>query len=87
VVSTSDEELAPERYKVQFTATEEYARLVEEAKALLAHAAPRASIEEVHLRAMRALVTALKKMKYGAAALGARNPHQRGEATNHPRRR
>jgi hypothetical protein len=48
VVTTSDEELAPERYKVQFTATEEYVRLVEEAKALLSHAAPRASIEEVH---------------------------------------
>jgi hypothetical protein len=62
------EPLASERYKVQFTATEEYVRLVEEAKALLSHAAPRATLEEVHLRAMRALVSELKKKKYGASA-------------------
>ena len=54
----------PERYKVQFTATEEYVRLVEEAKALLSHAVPNASLEELHLRAMRALVAELKKKKY-----------------------
>jgi hypothetical protein len=36
--------LAPERYKVQFTATDEYVRLVDEAKALLSHAAPRVTL-------------------------------------------
>jgi hypothetical protein len=54
----------PERYKVQFTATEEYVRLVEEAKALLSHAAPNVSLAELQLRAMRALVAELNKKKY-----------------------
>jgi hypothetical protein len=58
----------PQRYKVQFTATEEYVRLVDQAKALLSHVAPRATLEDVQLRAMRALVGALRKRKYGAEA-------------------
>jgi hypothetical protein len=58
------EPLEPERYKVQFTATEEYVRLVEEAKALLSHAAPRATLDEIHLRALRAFVALLRKQKY-----------------------
>ena len=58
-------ELGPQLYKVEFTATEEYVRLVEEAKALLSHAAPRATLEDVQLRAMRALVETLRKRKYG----------------------
>jgi hypothetical protein len=61
------ESLAPERYKVQFTATAEYVRLVEEAKALLSHAAPRATLDEIHLRALRAFVTMLRKQKYATA--------------------
>jgi hypothetical protein len=65
--------LAPERYKVQFTATAEYVRLVEEAKALLSHAAPRASLDEIHLRALRAFVTLLRKQKYATAETP---PHQ-----------
>ena len=55
----------PERYKVQFTATDEYVRLVDEAKALLSHAVPNATLEELQMRAMRALVAELKKRKYG----------------------
>jgi hypothetical protein len=35
------EPLSPQRYKVQFTAGEEYVKLVEEAQALLSHSAPR----------------------------------------------
>jgi hypothetical protein len=50
------EPLEPERYKVQFTATEEYVRLVEEAKALLSHAVPHVTLEEIQLRAMRTFV-------------------------------
>jgi hypothetical protein len=64
----------PQRFKVQFTASEEYVALVEEAKALLAHALPRADIAEVHLRAMRTLVAALKKRKYATTARGANSP-------------
>jgi hypothetical protein len=61
---TTFERLEPERFKVQFTATEEYVHLVEEAKALLSHAVPNVTLEELQLRAMRALVAELKKKKY-----------------------
>jgi hypothetical protein len=40
------EPLSPQRYKVQFTAGEEYVKLVEEAQALLSHSAPRATLDE-----------------------------------------
>jgi hypothetical protein len=56
--------LEPELFKVQFTASEEYVRLIDEAQALLSHAAPRATLEEIHLRAMRTFVASLKKQKY-----------------------
>lgn len=56
-----------ERYKVQFTASDEYVRLLEKAKALLSHSLPSASIEEIQLRAMRVFVAGLEKRKYGAA--------------------
>jgi 5-methylcytosine-specific restriction endonuclease McrA len=66
VDAAASDSLAPERYKVQFTAPAEYVRLVDEAKALLSHAVPRVTLEEIHLRAMRALVSGLRKKKYGA---------------------
>jgi hypothetical protein len=56
----------PQRYKVQFTATEEYVRLVEEAKELLSHAVPNVTLDDIHLRALRTLVAELTKKKYGA---------------------
>jgi len=65
--ATVDELAAPQQYKVQFTATEEYVRLIEEAKALLGHAAPRATVAEVQLRALRGFVEQLRKRKYGSA--------------------
>jgi hypothetical protein len=54
----------PQRYKVQFTASEEYIALVEEAKALLAHSLPNTDLAEINLRAVRTLVAELKKRKY-----------------------
>jgi hypothetical protein len=78
------EALAPERYKVQLTATEEYVRLVEEAKALLSYAVPKLTLEELQLRALRAFVAELAKKKYAtldsAPANDARveNPRRRG---------
>jgi len=66
VGSTVSEPLQPVQYKVQFTATEEYVRLVEEAKALLSHAVPGLTLEELQLRAMRSLVSELNKRKYAA---------------------
>jgi 5-methylcytosine-specific restriction endonuclease McrA len=53
---------------VQFTAGEEYVKLVEEARALLSHSAPRATLDEIQLRAMRTLVAELKRKKYAVAA-------------------
>ena len=72
---------SPQRYKVQFTATQEYVDLLEEARDLLAHAVSSRSLEQVHLRAMRLLVAELKKRKY---AVGDTNPRQRG--SDAPRR-
>jgi hypothetical protein len=62
------EPLSPQRYKVQFTAGEEYVKLVEEAQALLSQSAPRATLDEVQLRAMRALVAELKRRKHAVVA-------------------
>jgi hypothetical protein len=68
VVETVDRDAAtlsgPQRYSVQFTASEEYVALVEEAKALLAHALPSATLAEIHLCALRTLVSELKKRKF-----------------------
>jgi len=56
----------PDRYKVQFTASQAYVDLLERAQDLLSHAVPDRSLEEVHLRALRLLVEQLEKQKYGA---------------------
>jgi hypothetical protein len=56
--------LEPQRYKVQFEASEEYVELVERAKALLSHRGPRPDLGNLHLRAMRALVAELEREKY-----------------------
>jgi hypothetical protein len=60
----SVEPAAPQRYKVQFTSTEEYVSLVERAKALLSHSDPGVEIEEIQLRALRAYVAELEKKKF-----------------------
>jgi hypothetical protein len=54
----------PQRYRVQFTAGEEYVELVERARALLSHSVPNAPLEVLHERAMRALVVELEKRRY-----------------------
>jgi hypothetical protein len=56
----------PLRYKVQFTAGQEYVDLVNEAGDLLSHEMPRPDLPEVQLRAMRELVKQLKKRKRAA---------------------
>ncbi len=53
-----------QRFKVQFTASEEYVRLVEEAKALLSHAVPSVTLEELQLRATRARDGACEEEKH-----------------------
>ena len=58
--------LARQRYKVEFTGSQEYVDLLNRAQDLLSHAIPDRSLEEVHLRALRLLVERLEKRKYGA---------------------
>jgi 5-methylcytosine-specific restriction endonuclease McrA len=62
----STSRLEPQRFKVQFEASEEYVELVEKAKALLSQTAPRADLAELHLRAMRVLVAELERKKHAA---------------------
>jgi hypothetical protein len=73
----SPAQLEPQRYRVQFEASEEYVELVEKAKALLSQTAPRVDLAELHLRAMRALVTQLERKKYAATD----RPRQRAAHT------
>ncbi|HWA71756.1 MAG TPA: hypothetical protein VG937_05470 [Polyangiaceae bacterium] len=53
-------------YLIQFTTTEEHAELVERARALLSHSLPKASLGELHLRAVRLLVRSLERKRFGA---------------------
>jgi hypothetical protein len=56
--------LEPQRYRVQFEASEEYVELVERTKVLLSHRGPRPDLGDLHLRAMRALMAELEREKY-----------------------
>jgi hypothetical protein len=82
-----------QRFKVQFTASEEYVRLVEEAKALLSHAVPDVTLEQLQMRAMRALVAELAKNKYGApecaatSSAGQAEPREQAAGRRLPRQR
>jgi hypothetical protein len=51
---------------VEFTASQQYVDLLEQARDLLSHALPNASIDEVHVRALQVLVAELQKKKYAA---------------------
>jgi hypothetical protein len=54
------------RYKVQFTASQEFVDLLQEATDLLGHETPQATLPEVQLRALRAFVQQLRTRKRGA---------------------
>ena len=56
----------PPLYQMQFTTTAEHAELLDRAKALLSHRSPKVSLGDVHLQAMRLLVAALEKQRYGS---------------------
>jgi hypothetical protein len=56
----------PLRYKVQFTAGQEYVDLVNEAFDLVGHEMRRPDLPDLQLRAMRELVKQLKRRKRGA---------------------
>jgi hypothetical protein len=77
---TAPARLEPQRYGIQFTANEEYVQLVAEAQALLSRSGPRVTLDELHLRAMRALVAALKRRKYAVTE----RPRKRAPQTPPP---
>ena len=60
--------LAPERYKVQFTANAELLGKLREAQALLRHQIPDGELEKIFDRALEALVANLRKQKVAATA-------------------
>ena len=65
----------PLQYQMQFTTSEEHARLVERAKALLARTRPGASLGELHFQAMKLLVASLEKQKFAITDRPRKTPH------------
>ena len=69
----------PQRYGIQFEATEEYVRLLDEAQALLSHAAPNLSLSDLHMRALQSFVAELKRKKCAVVDKPrSESPRQRG---------
>jgi hypothetical protein len=60
------EHARPLHYMVQFTASQEFVDLLEEAKNLLGHETPRATLPEIQVRALRVLVQQLRSRKRAA---------------------
>ena len=58
--------LAPERYKVQFTASAEFHAKLREAQALLRHQIPDGDLEKIFDRVLEALLADLRKQKLAA---------------------
>ncbi len=84
--------LDPQRYRVQFTANDEYVKLVEEAQALLSHSesGKRVALDDLQLRAMRCLVAELSRKKRAAATRPPKadaNASVAKEEPEHPRQR
>jgi hypothetical protein len=77
----------PQRYQVQFTASEEYVNLVERAKALLSRTVANVGLEELQLRAMGALVAELEKRKYAGKATPAANTNEQATCDSRQRGR
>jgi hypothetical protein len=75
----------PLRYKVQFTATDEYVALVERARALLSHGERPATVDAIQLEALRVFVAQLEKKRGGAREVRKEAP-QPASATPRSRR-
>ncbi len=91
--------LRAERYRVEFSADQEYIDLLQQARDLASHALPSGSIAELHLQAMRLLVTELKRRRCAGVTrpttttppsaprqsrTDACNPHQLSEQSSAP---
>jgi len=57
------------RYRVQFTASQEFVDLLEEASNLIGHETPRATLPEIQVRALRALVQELRARRRSATRM------------------
>lgn len=68
---------SPQQYQMQFSTVEEHVQMVERAKALMARERPGVSLGELHLEAMKLLVSSLEKRKFGSRATP-EPPRQRG---------
>lgn len=69
----------PQRFAVQFTASQEYVDLVARAQALISHTS-RGELEELHLRAMELLVAELEKKKFATTTREPASDGKRGAA-------
>ena len=76
----AEEREPPQRYGIQFEAAQEYVELLDEAQALLSHAAPDLSLSDLHLRALQSFVAELKRKKCAVVdrPRSAPAPRQRG---------
>jgi hypothetical protein len=70
------ERARPLHYMVQFTASQQFVDLLEEAKDLLGHETPRATLPEIQVRALRALVEQLRTRKRAASKVRPQAPAQ-----------
>jgi hypothetical protein len=65
--AVASEPLAPLRYRVEFTVSQRYVELLEEARNLLQHQVPNRDVARVHELAMVALVEHLRKRRKAAS--------------------
>jgi hypothetical protein len=70
----------PLRYKVQFTASQEFVELLDETRDLLGHENPRPALPDIQLRALRALVKELRSRR--RAATGRLQPPTRAQTSD-----
>jgi hypothetical protein len=81
------EPLSPERYKIQFTASQELVEKLEHAKNLLSHTNPSGELAVIVARAVELLIAELEKKKLGKTERPRRaRPAKRGAVTRAARR-
>jgi hypothetical protein len=76
--------LAPQRYEIRFTASEEARELLELAQDMLGHAVPSGDLAEVFTRSLRALVEDLARKKFAATRRPRKSPGQKEDSRSIP---
>ena len=80
VVETESARLVSQRYRVEFTASQRYVELLEEARNLVQHRVPDRDVARVHELAMAAFVEQLRKRRQAATSRARRKPSSEGPA-------